>query len=86
MFMTSFLKRWKVVVGWNECLCEKSRREISWNSQENICAWKTLAQVFPCEFCEICKSIFFAEHHWTTASDYSSINRSEGRINYHELF
>ena len=33
-----------------------------------------------CEFYEIRKSIFFAEHHWTTASDYSSISRSEGEI------
>ena len=31
----------------------------------------TLAQVFPYEFCKICKNIFFSEHHWTTASDYS---------------
>ena len=38
---------------------------------------ETIAQAFSCEICEICKNIFFAEHHWTTASDYSSINRSE---------
>ena len=38
-------------------------------------------QVFPCEFCEICKNTFFAEHFRTTASDYSSINKnSEGAI------
>ena len=30
---------------------------------------ETLAQVFSCEFCEICKNIFFTEHLWTTASD-----------------
>ena len=41
---------------------------------------KSLAQVLSCEFCEICKNTFFAEHHQTTASDYSSINSSEGRI------
>ena len=29
----------------------------------------SLAQVFSCEFCEISKSAFFTEHHWTTASD-----------------
>ena len=36
--------------------------------------------VFSCEFCEICKSTLFAEQHQATASDYSSINRSEGSI------
>ena len=30
---------------------------------------------------EICKNTFFAEHHRTIVSDYSSINSSEGRIN-----
>ena len=39
-----------------------------------------LAQVFSCEIYEICRNTFSAEHHWTTASDYSSINSSEGRI------
>ena len=29
----------------------------------------TLAQVFPCEFCEISRNIFFTEHLWTTASE-----------------
>ena len=29
---------------------------------------ETLAQVFSCEFCEISKNTFFAEHLWTTAS------------------
>ena len=33
-----------------------------------------------CEFCEICKNTVFAGHHWTTASDYSSFNSSEGEI------
>ena len=36
--------------------------------------------MFSCEFCEICKNTFFAEHHRTTASYYSSINGNEGRI------
>ena len=38
--------------------------------------------MFSCEFCKIRKNIFFAEHHQTTASDYSSINSisNEGRI------
>ena len=30
------------------------------------------------EFCETCNITFFAEQHWTTASEYSSINNSEG--------
>ena len=42
---------------------------------------ETLAQVFSCEFCQICKKAFFAEHHRTTASDYSSNHSSEGRFN-----
>ena len=41
----------------------------------------TIAQVFACGFCEICKNIFLTEHHLTTASDYSSINSSVGRFN-----
>ena len=40
---------------------------------------KSLAQGFSCEICEICRN-FFAEHHRATASGYSSINGSEGRI------
>ena len=48
--------------------------EISQNSQENTCARvslpynfikkETLAQLFSCEFYEISKSTFFAEHLW----------------------
>ena len=41
---------------------------------------KSLAQVLSCEFCEICKNTFFAEHHQTTASYYSSIIGNEERI------
>ena len=41
---------------------------------------KSLAQGFSCEFCKICKNTFFAEHHRTTASYYSSINGNKGRI------
>ena len=72
----------------NECLCWSSRakgslkkmlREISQNSQENTCAGIAFL-VFSCEFCEICKNIFFVEQHWTTASDYSSIKSSEGGV------
>ena len=29
---------------------------------------ETLAQVFPCEFCEISKNIFFTEHLWAPVS------------------
>ena len=39
-----------------DVLCEKVFLEISQNSQENTC-----------EFCEISKNTFFAEHLWTTA-------------------
>ena len=42
---------------------------------------ETVAQMFSCEFCEICKNTFFAEHHWAIASDYSRINSSGRRIN-----
>ena len=47
------------------------------NSQENTCARgancnfikkESLAQVFSCEFFEICKSTFLTEHLWATAS------------------
>ena len=34
--------------------------------------------MFPCEFCKIYKNTFFTEQHRTTATDYSSINGSEG--------
>ena len=35
----------------------------------NFVKKETLAQVFSCEFCEISKNSFFAEHLWATASD-----------------
>ena len=35
----------------------------------NFIKKETLAQVFPCEFCEISKTTFFTEHLQTTASD-----------------
>ena len=35
---------------------------------------EALAQEFFCEFWKIRKNTFFAEHHKTTASDYSGIN------------
>ena len=65
--------------------------EISQNSQENTCARvsfliklqalnfiknETLAQVFSCEFCEISKNTFLAEHLRVTASDHQSLEYS----------
>ena len=46
------------------CYVKKALLEISQNSQENACACnfikkESLAQVFPCEFCEISKNTFF---------------------------
>ena len=41
---------------------------------------KSLAQVFSCEFCEICKNTFFAEHDRATVSDYSSIKVVKGEL------
>ena len=35
----------------------------------NFIIKETLAQVFPCEFCEISKNTFFTEHIWATAPD-----------------
>ena len=54
-------------------------REISQNSQENICAGISFL-VFSCQFCETCKNTFFAEQYRTTDSDYSSINSSQVSI------
>ena len=66
---------------------------ISRNSQENkpkACNFnkkETLTQVFPCEFCEIIKNIFFKEYIRATASAYQSIVRKALKIdtlkNYH---
>ena len=41
------------------------------NSPEacNFIEKETLAQVFPCEFCEIFKNTYFEEYLWTAASD-----------------
>ena len=40
-------------------------KKILWKSEA---AKESLARVFSCDFCEISKSTFFAEHLWTTAS------------------
>ena len=37
----------------------------------NFSKKETLVQVFSCEFYEISKNTFFAEHLWTSASVYS---------------
>ena len=60
------------------CSIRKYFSEISQNSQENTCPRpkacnfilqkETLAVVFSCEFCEICKKTIFTEHLRTTAS------------------
>lgn len=36
--------------------------------------------LFIVNLCEICKSTFFVEHFWTTASDYRSINSSKRKL------
>ena len=41
---------------------------------------ETLAQVFSCEFWEISKNIFFAEHLWATASLYSHRKTSDSWV------
>ena len=53
------------------CSVTKVFLEISQNSQENTCSRvsfliklqaETLAQMFPCKFCEISENTFFTEH------------------------
>ena len=34
----------------------------------NFIKKEAVAQLFSCEFCEICKNLFFTEHPWMTAS------------------
>ena len=43
-----------------------------------------LAQVFPCEFCEISKNIFFTEHLSTSAKRYLLTFNKEPRVNYEQ--
>ena len=56
--------------------------------EKNLClrpvtlSKKTLAEVFPCEFCEISKSTFLTEYFWTTASGQSSLIRCFCESNY----
>ena len=37
--------------------------------RDNFIKKETLVKVFSCEFCEISKNTFFAEHLWATASE-----------------
>ena len=51
--------------------------EISQNSQENTCASVLfLIKLQACEFCEILKNTFFAEHLWVTAFDITGLSNS----------
>ena len=43
-------------------------------STYNFIKKETLAQVFPCEFCEIFKNILFTEYLWATASEDNGSN------------
>ena len=45
----------------------------------NFIKKETLAQVLSCEFCEISKNNFFAEHLWTTASIESDSEKQSSR-------
>ena len=63
-----------------KCSVKKLFLEISQNWQENTCArvsaciFITLAQVFPCEFCEISKNTFSYRTPPMAASVFSSLN------------
>ena len=51
---------------------------VAWFSSPEACNFiekETLAQVFPCEFCEIFKNTCFEKHLRTTASDYFEISQ-----------
>ena len=41
-----------------------------WAEACNFIKKETLAQVFPCGFCDISKNTLFTEHLWTTTSDF----------------
>ena len=48
-------------------LCESLFNKVA-GAACNFIKKETLAQVFFCEFCEICKNTFFTEHSWGAAS------------------
>ena len=61
-----FLKHFKNLLYQN---VNPFKHEDSLNKERLWHRRKTLAQVFPCEFCEIFKNIFFTKHLGATASD-----------------
>ena len=89
--VTSFLKMRKFMVGQliERMLMSKQPSEGFFKKRcyEKFCRiymrtseLESLFLVFSCESCKIFKNILFAEQQGTTASDYSSINSSEGSI------
>ena len=58
-----------------EVFCKKDALKISQNSQENICNFINLAQVFSCEFSEILKNTYFYKTPLVAASAYSGVLR-----------
>ena len=79
-FYKSFLRKVRSHLGEPARLTGPAHLHMSSLSVDLQLYREALAQVFSCKFCKIRKNIFFAEHHRTTASDYSSISISEGRI------
>ena len=58
-------------------MCKKVFLEIAQNSHENTCARASfLKKLQTCEFREISKNNFFAEHLWATASDTTGLSNS----------
>ena len=78
----SFKKKlWKISQNSQENICARMLLLIEINSADLQLHWKhSLAQVFSCNVCEICRNTFFAEHDREAASDYGSINSNVGRI------
>ena len=65
-------------------LWKKMFLKVSQNSLENTCArvsyWKTLAQAFSCEICEIFINNFFAEHLCVTRDYIGIINSNKKNL------
>ena len=87
-FIKTILRHWCflwILGNLSEQLFKKTCEWLFWISICGACNFfrkKALAQVFSCEFCEIFKSIFFTEHHWTTASDFQLIKFSSKNLDY----
>ena len=64
------LKNFSKFTGKQSCRAKVAEWPVTLLKKKN-----TLAQVFPCEFCEIFKNTVLTEHFWTTASA-SSIGSS----------